>query len=298
MKILLTGGKGFLGKFIEEALVGEVMSLGRNSQNQLVYDLSENIPVLPEVEMVVHNAGKAHVVPKTKAEENGFYKVNVQGTKNLLIGLDRCKTLPKSFVFISTVAVYGQDSGFLINEQSKLKGATPYAKSKIEAEKLLINWGEDRGVHVVILRLPLVVGLPNPPGNLGAMLRGIRKGRYARVGDGQYRKSMVLAADVAALIPKLINQKGTYNLTDRIHPTLADLDEVIANAYGKKIIMLPFKLLAALAKIGDFIPMSPLNSYRLNKLTASLTFDDQLAFEKIGWSPQPVLQYLKNNLRN
>ncbi len=296
MKTLVTGGSGFLGKYIAKALTGEVYSLGRSCQNQLVYDLSKEIPCLPEVDMVVHNAGKAHIVPRTRAEEEAFYKVNVQGTKNLLTALDTCRDLPKSFVFISSVAVYGKEMGVLINEKIQLEGKTPYAKSKIEAEELLINWGKEKGVNVVVLRLPLVVGFPDPPGNLGAMLRGIRNGRYARIGDGNCRKSMVLATDVAALIPKLVGKKGIYNLTDRVHPTLVDLDSRIAKAFGKKIVQLPVKLVEWLAKIGDVFPFFPVNSYRVHKLTASLTFDDQLAFEEIGWLPNPVLLYLDESL--
>lgn len=296
MKLVITGGNGFLGKFIRNSFVGEVVSIGRGEGNDLKCDLTKEVPVIPENDMVVHNAGKAHVVPKSKQEEEEFFEVNVIGTKNLLAGLDLLRNLPKCVVFISTVAVYGKDTGILINEKSKLEGNTPYAKSKIEAEKLILDWGNERNVNVVVLRLPLVIGLPNPPGNLGAMISGIQKGRYARVGDGNFKKSMVLATDVASLIPKLVDQVGIFNLTDRVNPTLAELDSVIANSFGKKVIHVPLKLLKVVSRIGDVISFFPLNTYRLKKLTANLTFDDQLAFEKIGWSPRPVLEYLKSNL--
>ena len=50
-----------------------------------------------------------------------------------------CQGPPKALVFISTVAVYGCESGELITEEHPLEGETPYAKSKILAEEYLTN---------------------------------------------------------------------------------------------------------------------------------------------------------------
>jgi len=290
MRILLTGASGFLGKVIQKKLGAkhELITLGRGESNHISSNLATTCPKLPKVDMVIHAAGKAHVIPKSEQEAKEFFQVNLEGTRNLLEGL---KDLPQSFVFISTVAVYGLESGENIPEDYPLLGETPYAKSKIEAEKLLLNWGKENGVQVVILRLPLIVG-PNPPGNLGAIIRAIGKGIYFRLGKGESKKSMVLASDVAELIPSLIDHSGIYNLTDGVDPSLAQLDTKIAQVFGKKVRSFPESLLNKIAKIGDLLSFFPLNSYRVNKLSQTLTFSSEKAKEELNWSPRSVLNHL------
>ncbi|RIW12257.1 NAD-dependent epimerase/dehydratase family protein [Algoriphagus lacus] len=288
MKILITGGTGFLGKILVHELKKshEVISLGRGSLNQISYDLSKEIPAIPQVDMIIHAAGKAHVIPKSEAQKKEFFEVNLAGTANLLKGISN---VPRSLVFISTVAVYGLEKGEEIAENSPLLGETPYAKSKLEAENLVREWGVTNRVNILILRLPLIVG-PNPPGNLGAMVSALKKGYYRRMGEGSARKSMVLAEDIAKALPDWMGLSGTYNLTDGIHPSMAQLDVALAGKLGKTVKTLPLWPLKTLAKIGDLIPGFPLNSYRLDKLSHSLTFSDQKAQVELKWSPRSVLE--------
>jgi len=74
--------------------------------------------------------------------------------------------VPESFIFVSTVAVYGCETGEDIDENHPLKGNTPYALSKIQAEKFLTEWCHTNNVKLGIIRPSLIAG-PNPPGNLG-----------------------------------------------------------------------------------------------------------------------------------
>lgn len=287
MKILITGGSGFLGKVLKQNLTQDhkVFSLGRSSTNDIPSDLNDQNMALPEVDMVIHAAGKAHLLPKTAEEEADFYRVNEEGTINLIHQLPK---VPKSFIFISTVAVYGEEEGVHIDETHALNGNTPYAKSKINAENFLKKWAEKENVSLLILRLPLVVA-KNAPGNLGAIIKSIQKGYYFRLGEGAARKSMVLAEDIAIAIPSWVKFSGTYNLTDGNHPKLSELDAWIAKQLGKSIRKMPIGPLKALAKIGDVISFFPLNSYRLNKLNHELTFSDKKAKQEIGWKPRAVV---------
>lgn len=287
MKILLTGATGFLGAIVRARLAAQnqVISLGRSLENNIPADLSKEVPSIPDVDLIVHAAGKAHIVPKTPEEKQEFFDVNEQGTANLLKGV---RTPPRSFIFISTVAVYGLDEGEMIGEDWPLNGETPYAVSKIKAEQLVSEWGRTNHVKVLILRLPLVVGR-NPPGNLGAIIRAIRSGFYWRLGKGEARKSMVLADDVADAISNWTNREGVYNLTDGVNPTLAGLDQYLAGKYGRKVRSLPAGILHVAAKIGDKIPKFPLTSYRLAKLSHSLTFSDEKARRLLDWNPKPVI---------
>jgi nucleoside-diphosphate-sugar epimerase len=186
------------------------------------------------------------------------------------------------------VAVYGIETGEGISEEHPLKGSTPYALSKIRAEEAVTAWGRQHGVNTTILRLPLVVGR-NAPGNLGAMVRHIRRGTYFRIGDGSARRSMVLATDVADILPVLVGRSGIYNLTDRVHPSIAEMDSHLAGHLGKRIKVMPEGLARSLARIGDLVPKSPFNTYRLKKLQESLIFSDDKAVAELGWSPRPVL---------
>lgn len=289
MKVVLTGASGFLGQYILPFLPENVLTLGRGHENDIQVDLSYDIPKLSDCDFLIHNAGLAHRVPKTKEEEDLFFKVNVKGTENLLLGIDALKSKPQSIVLISTVAVYGLDQGQLISEEQIPNPITPYGKSKLEAEKLLSDYANKNNIRLTILRLPLVAGSKNAPGNLGAMISAIKRGYYFRVKGLNSKKSMVLAEDVGRLIPTLFNNSGVFNLTDGIHPSLMDLESYIAEFHKRKIHSLPLQWVKLAGKIGDRISAFPINSYRLEKLTFSLTFDDRKARHELLWNPLPVI---------
>ena len=292
MKILLTGASGFLGKEIYNELSRhhEIITLGRSNSNHVIAELSSGLIDLPTVDMVIDAAGKAHSLPKTKEEIEEFFSVNIKGTDNLLKSLN--SSLPRVFVFISTVAVYGIDEGENIAENHTLLGESPYAVSKIEAEKLVLDWSKKNKIPTVILRLPLISG-PNPPGNLASMAKAIKRGYYFRIGQGLARKSMVGAVDVAKVIPSLFGKSGIFNLTDGLNPDIKTIENHIAQQFGKKIKSIPIWPLKMASKLGDYVPTFPINTMRLNKLTASLTFSDALARKELGWKPESALNALK-----
>lgn len=289
MKILLTGAGGFLGSVILDELKKHhnIHTLGRSIRNHIQANLTEPVKLQDRYDMVIHCAGKAHSVPKTDAEKEEFFRVNNVGTQNLLDALKI--NPPDTFVFISTVAVYGKEEGGMIQENEALQPAAAYGMSKWEAEKKVILFARENKCHAVILRLPLVVGR-NPPGNLGAMIRSIRRGYYVRLGKGESRRSMVLAGDIATFIPNLLHRDGIFNLTDGHHPCFFELENQIAEFYHKRIKSLPLIWIKMMAKVGDLIPGFPLNTYRLKKLTSTLTFSDERARKELGWTSHAVVE--------
>lgn len=294
---LITGGSGFLGAIISNELgkTSTVHHLGRGSENTIVNDLSRQVPLLSHYyDTIIHCAGKAHSVPRSTEEAESFFKVNVEGTKNLLASLTNLSIKPHAFVFISSVAVYGLDSGIGIKETHALAATDPYGKSKIETEDLVQGWCKNNNVICMILRLPLLAG-PNPPGNLGAMIRGIKKGYYFNIAGGNSKKSMVMAEDIATIIPKGAIFGGIYNLTDGEHPTFAQLSEVISKQLRKKSPPnIPVIIAKSLGIIGDIIGnVSPINSKKLKKMEADLTFDDTKARKVLGWKPKRILASFK-----
>src|SRR5690606_13439252 len=142
MNLLFTGASGFLGQNVKPLLERkyEVTTMGISEGDDIKVNLATTVPVISETfDVVFHAAGKAHTVPKTEVEKQAFYDVNYQGTVNLCKALEQT-TLPKAFIFVSTVAVYGLEFGENITEAHPLNGDTPYALSKIQAEQFLTEW--------------------------------------------------------------------------------------------------------------------------------------------------------------
>ena len=297
--ILLTGASGFLGQYVKFAFEkkGDVVyTLGRNQIDNFKLDLADGIINFENenFEVIVHCAGKAHSVPKTQPEKLEFYNINVNGTKKLLKSLGTLKIVPKSFVFISSVSVYGLISGNLIKENAPLNAIDPYGDSKIHAENIVQEWCEQHKVICTILRLPLVIGI-NSSGNLKTMINGLKNGYYFNIGGGIARKSMVLAEDVANFIPIVAKIGGIYNLTDGQHPNFFNLSQHIADNLGKRYpYNIPKYIAFILSKIGDLIGnVSPINSDKFLKITSDLTFDDSKARMLANWNPTPVLDGFK-----
>ncbi len=296
-RVLVTGAGGFLGKYLKQGLVDagyEIETVGLAGEgNDITCDLSKEVPDLKNQYIaVLHAAGKAHSVPKTEAQKQAFWDVNLGGTENLLKALEYSNNNPQTIVFISSVSVYGLDSGENISETHPLNAQDPYGQSKIKAEEAIVEWSQSKGINYFNLRLPLLAG-DNPPGNLGSMINALKKGYYFRIGKGNAYKSIVLASDVAKFIPTLFGktQSGAYNLTDGIHPTFAQIEDKMAREVGKQVKIKVADIFARIIAFkGDFIPKFPLKTRQYKKITSTLTFADDKARKEIGWTSRSFLE--------
>ncbi len=108
---------------------------------------------------------------------------------------------------------------------------------------------------------------------------------------------MVLAEDVAKIIPKVAEIGGIYNLTDGYHPSFKELSMLIAKQLNKKPpLNLPSFLVRIIAFAGDLLgSRAPLNSDKLKKITSDLTFDDTKARRILDWNPSLVLEGFRIN---
>jgi nucleoside-diphosphate-sugar epimerase len=298
IKLLFTGASGFLGSNLKPLLESEfeVKTLGLTEIDDYKVNIANSIPEIDtQFEVVLHAAGKAHMVPESDEEKKLFFDINYQGTVNLCKALE-ISGAPKAFVFISTVAVYGLEKGNNITEDFPLNGKDPYALSKIRAEKFLIDWCSQKRVKLSIIRPSLIAG-PNPPGNLGAMIKGIKTGAYLSIAGGKARKSVLMVEDIARLIPALIDKGGIYNVCDDSHPTFRELELLIAKQLGKKPpISIPLWIAKSIAIIGDLLgKRAPINSHKLSKIIESLTFSNEKAKRELGWQPMNVLENFKHD---
>lgn len=294
-KLLFTGASGFLGKNIMPILEKkyEVTTCGINANDQIKANLAEEIPSLPQqYDVVLHACGKAHIVPKNEAEIKSFYDINYQGTINLCEALE-ITGIPKSLVFISTMSVYGNINGNKNTEDTPLRGDSPYADSKIKAEEYLTEWCTKHNVILSILRPSILVG-KNAPGNLGAMVNGIKKGAYLSIAGGKARKSMLMVEDIAHLVPLVAFKGGVYNVCDDYNPSFYELEKSIAKQLGKRPpLSVPYVVAKCLALLGDLLPSFPINSYRLEKIVTDDIWSNEKAKCELGWIPLDVLKNYK-----
>ena len=294
--LLFTGATGFLGNnilpLLQEKYDVDTLALDENA-NYNVNLVKDDIILRKEYDIVLHAAGKAHVVPKSDAEIKLFYDINLEGTKKICEALEKSR-IPKSFIFISTVAVYGCEIGDLIDETHPLNGDSPYADSKKQAEVFLQEWCEKNNVVLTILRPSLLAG-KNPPGNLGAMIKGIKTGRYLSICGGQSRKSVAMAEDIAKVVPICENKGGIFNLCDSYQPTFHELEELISKQLGKSNpLNVPYWVAICMAKIGDLLgKKAPINTYKLQKITKDLTFSNEKIKRELGYEPTDVLSNFK-----
>lgn len=295
-KLLFTGASGFLGYNIRPILEKsyDVHTIGLTDDDDIKINMAENVPPInARYDVVLHAAGKAHTVPKTEAEKQVFYDVNYQGTVNLCKALENAG-IPRALIFISTVAVYGCEFGEEITEEHPLDGESPYAESKILAEKYLTEWCSKHSVILGILRPSLLAG-KNAPGNLATMVNGVKKGFYLNIAGGKVKKSVLMAEDIAYLLPLLAEKGGVYNVCDTYQPTFGELSASVAKQLGKhKPISVPYWVAWCMAKVGDLMGLkAPINSYILEKMTKSLTFSNAKARKELGWEPLDVLTNYK-----
>lgn len=295
-KLLLTGGTGFLGKNIMPILNirYEITTCGITSNDEIKANLAKQVPVLNmRYDIVLHACGKAHSIPKTEAEKQLFFDINYQGTINLCTALEKVG-VPKALVFISTVAVYGCDFGELISEEHLRQGDTPYAKSKIMAEDYLTDWCKRKGVKLGILRPSLLAG-KDAPGNLGAMVNAVKKGFYMNIAGGKVVKSILMAEDIANILPLIAEKGGVFNVCDSYQPSFGQIADSVARQLGKhKPLSIPYWVAWCMAKVGDLLGgKAPINSYKLEKMTKSLTFSNEKACKELGWEPLDVLKNYK-----
>lgn len=294
-KLLFTGGTGFLGRNIKPILDKnyEVTTIGIMDADMIKADFVLDIPQLPErYDIVLHAAGKAHMVPKTEQEKQAFYDINYGGTIHLCEALEKIG-LPKAFIFISTMSVYGDVHGNMNTEETPLRGDSPYADSKIKAEQYLTEWCKKHNIVFGILRPSLLAG-KGAPGNLGAMINGIRTGAYLSIAGGKAKKSVLMVDDIAHLVPLVAEKGGTYNVCDDHNPSFGDLEDTIAKQLGKrKPISIPYWMAKCLALIGDKFSFFPINSARLEKIVTSDTWSNEKAKRELGWQPMDVLENYK-----
>jgi UDP-glucose 4-epimerase len=201
MKVLITGGAGFIGSTIASCLedhggaaivlddfstgrpeftVGRACYAGDIADARLVAQVFDEHP---DITAVVHCAAKI-VVPDSVADPLGYYTANVAKTVAFLKALTR--TCCRRLVFSSTAAVYATVPGFMVDESSPFALTSPYAASKAMIERVLQDATVAHPLRVLSFRYFNPVGadpqwrsglqLAEPTHALGMLLRARETG--------------------------------------------------------------------------------------------------------------------------
>ena len=166
MKILITGGAGYIGSTVASAcedaghdvVILDDFSTGKREfiQDRPLYEgdiadraLVDQIFSEHSIDAVVHCAAKI-VVPESVADPLGYYDNNVGKTVKLLEALERNGN--KRFLFSSSASIYAPDENFVVTEQSPLRPNSPYAKTKYLVELILEDFTKASEMRVLSLR--------------------------------------------------------------------------------------------------------------------------------------------------
>lgn len=297
---LVTGASGFLGYHTCRYLV----SCGKTARGIDIEDFDypdiadkvvffkgdiRNRQLLEEAmrgtDVVVHSAA---ALPLWDRKE--IYSVNVDGTRHILqtahdLGVGRV-------IFISSTAVYGIPEEHPVDENYMLKGVGPYGETKIEAERICLEFRE-RGLCVPILRPKTFAG-PMRLGVFQILCDWVQDGKNIPIiGNGKNRyqllhiDDLVEAIYLAATAPES-KANDTFNVGATKFETMkADLQALLDYAgFGRHVIPFPSWLVIPVLKILEYLHLSPL--YEWVYETAGK--DHYVSVDKIqrelGWNPK------------
>ena len=253
MKILVTGGAGFIGSHIVEYLVkrgddvtildnlntGKIENLSKiNSDINFVngdireYKLLERL--VSDSDGVFHEAALASVQQSFKMQ-NEYFDVNVNGTENIL---KLAKEYGFKVVYASSSSVYGNPKQIPIKESDIRNPINPYAQTKLEAELLAEKYSE-MGVNVIGCRYFNVFGKRQSKEYAGVIklfLERIQQGKSPKInGDGLQTRDFVFIEDVVKANILALDSNCKYkflNVGTGNSISILDLANVIITASG------------------------------------------------------------------
>ena len=217
MRVLLTGGSGFVGSYVAEqlsALGHTVRALVRpRSDSKLlktlqkvefaagaVEDRASLDSAVRGVDAVVHVAG----LVKARSPRE-FFQVNTEGTQNLLAAAEAHANGLKRFVYVSSLSAIGPSAdGKPVLDDASPRPVTQYGQSKLAAEQAVLA-AKDR-FPVTVIRPPLIYG-PRDRETL-AFFTSVKNGVLPVLGDGRNTLSVIYGEDCAAAVVRATLSNG------------------------------------------------------------------------------------------
>jgi len=235
-KALVTGGAGFIGSHLAEALLKKkykvvVIDNLKNGQLKNIEQLLDNdnftflnIDIRDKDKVgnlehdyshIFHLAGMADIVPSIENPDE-YYEVNVSGTFNIL-ELARKNKLSK-FLYAASSSCYGIPDSYPTNEKTDTRPQYPYALTKLLGEQLVMHWSSCYKLPAISLRLFNVYGPKSrTTGTYGAVFgvflaQKLKHQPYTIVGDGKQTRDFTFVTDVV----RAFIQAAESNVTKEI----------------------------------------------------------------------------------
>ena len=229
MKILVTGGAGFIGTHLIETLLEHEITILDNFSNSSIDEIpnfeQKNIKVIQDdiinlnqiknsslfFDLVIHLAAQINVdVSIINPEFN--HKVNVIGTKNVL---DFCvKNNIQNFIAASSAAIFGEPEKLPLTENSLANPISPYGESKLLMEELIKDYSNKFNLNTIVLRFFNIYGKGQSDEYAGVISKFIKQIRQNEdlviFGDGNQTRDFLSVGDLTAAINcaiKKINHK-------------------------------------------------------------------------------------------
>lgn len=296
-RVLVTGANGFLGRplcaYLTEcghSVAAAVRSRGAGvapgSDVVVTGDLAATpdlSPVLSRVDVVVHLAGRAHVMRETSLDPDAaFHRANVDASRHLaqraaLAGVRR-------LVFLSSVKVNGErtpDRPFTEGDPASPEDA--YGRSKWAAERVLAETAVATGLEVVVIRPPLVYG-PGVKGNFLRLLKLADKAVPLPLASVRNGRSLVSVWNLCSLIEVSVSHPAaageTFLASDQQDLSTPDLIRALSDGLGRPSRLFPVPP-ALIRGAGRLLGRAAL----VARLLDSLRVDSAKATRLLGWRP-------------
>jgi nucleoside-diphosphate-sugar epimerase len=299
MRILITGSSGFVGGHLVHALAAaghEGIAVSRSGGGPALpegwmrwkRDDLLRAPACPPVDWVIHLEVKQHVPLPTARDLIEFGEVNVAGTQAWLDWCSRHGV--ERFAYFSTIKAVRTATGRPTDETAVGPPGSPYGDSKWRAEESVQKWVADGARRAALILRPAVIYGTGNEGNIAAMARAIKRGRFCLIGRNENVKSVVAVDNVVLAVAHLLPlaRPGTsevFNLVDPENHTVREMDAILRHRYGRSgnSPAVPLLVARAGAWIGDLVSAKlgrpfPINSSRLTALQEETQFSpDKLA---------------------
>ncbi len=315
MKLLVTGGTGFIGSHLAEEgrrRGADVVVLGltdrpeEQANAELLSRLGAEIVSgsITDAELCRRAArGATHIFHLAVAMREGgksdefFETINLDGTRHLLQAATTERV--QRFVYCSTIGIYGHRAPGATKEESPLAPGNIYERTKVAAERLVRDFVDNCALPAVVLRPADVYGPRDQ--RLLKMFKGVSRGRFPLFGGGEGRRHMVYVDDVVSAFFKACERDeavGEGLIVAGPRPcTLRELlDRVAAvtgsKRYGFRLPLAP--MLGVAAVVEDMCAAlaidPPIYRRRMDFFHSDSAFDTSRARRVLGWEPRVDLE--------
>ena len=258
MRVLVTGATGFVGTHLCAALLeaghqvtATVRRPGIIRSHPGVREVamggigtdSNWSKALDDVDVVIHLAARTHVMRDTAVNpEAAYQRVNVEATAAL--ATQAAARGAKRFILLSSVKAGAEQSCGRIPLRIDMmpQPEDAYGRTKLVAERVLTELGENSGMETIILRSPLIYG-PGIKGNLLSLFDAVYKGVPLPLRSVNNRRDFLFIENLVAAIIHAMgiqsHQCGSYYVCDGEAISVAELTRRIANALNRPVRLLP-----------------------------------------------------------